>query len=425
MAGIGADRQAARAFVGLQRQGLAGQGGGSGVFPALNGQARGAGGQAAAGGGAGEQQAPLGQIKAHQAALPGTIHVAVSAELQPAVIRSEAKGIEIANSETATAVVAVIQHRRPGKHGGAPQLGIEHPPGRITTPVHEAAIGQGPQVHHGAVQAQGQALRRPAGCGPHHQGKAAVVLDVAASGEQAAAVCTPGHRVQAAVADGTGVGRGHGLQAGAIQHRHCRAVVKSHGDAAAIGGKAGGGGILATGGGAAAQGLEAAAGASAVEPQLTVLAGGEQTAGGIKLHAVAGSAVSAIGRHLGPGPLVRGAIDADAVGTPQGGGQAAAIGREGQVVHHIRQAGEALEQAAAGAIEQVDRRPIGIGPAPQGHQGAIGAEGHRVELALSPLTQRHPQHPHQLAAGQVPDAGRSCRRRPSPPSGRPDPRRCD
>ena len=77
------------------------------------------------------------------------------------------------------------------------------------------------------------------------------------------------------------------------------------------------------------------------------------------------------------------------------------------MIHRIRQAGEALEQAATGTIEQVDRviGRIGLGDAPQGHQGAIGAERHRIELALSPLTQRHPQHPHQLAAGQVPDAG--------------------
>jgi hypothetical protein len=114
-----------------------------------------------------------------------------------------------------------------------------------------------------------------------------------------------------------------------------------------------------------------------------------------------------IGRHLLPATLARGAIDADAVCTPQGCGEAAAIGREGQVEHHIGQAGEALEQAAAGAIEQVDRLWFAgrSGEASQGHQGAIGAEGHRIELALIPLPQRHPQHPHQLAAGQVPDAG--------------------
>ena len=252
MAGVGADRQAARAFVGLQRQGLAGQGGGSGVFPALDRQARGAGGQAAAGGGAGEQQAPLGQIKAHQASLPGTIHVAVSAELQPAVIRSEAKGIEIANSETATAVVAVIQHRRPGKHGGAPQLGIEHPPGRTTAAVHEAAIGQGPQIHHGVGHSQWQALGRAAGSGPHHKGIAVVVCAVTASREQSPAVRTPGHPAEVAIGNGASVRRCKGLQAGAIEQGHRRAVGKPHGDAAAIGGKAREEGILATGGGAAA-----------------------------------------------------------------------------------------------------------------------------------------------------------------------------
>ena len=166
--------------------------------------------------------------------------------------------------------------------------------------------------------------------------------------------------MRGAIGDGASVRRCKGLQAGAIKHRHRRAVVKPHGDAAAIGGKAREEGILATGGGAAAQGLEAAAAAGAVEPQLTIFACGEQAAGGIKLHAVASTAVIAIGRQLlpaplGPGALARGAIDADAVGTPQGCGEAAAIGRKGQVVHHIRQAGEALEQAAASAIEQVDR----------------------------------------------------------------------
>jgi hypothetical protein len=85
----------------------------------------------------------------------------------------------------------------------------------------------------------------------------------------------------------------------------------------------------------------------------------------------------------------------------------AAVGGEGQVIDHIRQAADALHHAAAGAIEQVEVAigAFGAGPAPQGHPLAVGAEGHGEEPALLVRAYRHPQHRQLLAAGQVPHPG--------------------
>ncbi|MFM9103123.1 MAG: hypothetical protein ACKOPS_18040, partial [Cyanobium sp.] len=147
----------------------------------------------------------------------------------------------------------------------------------------------------------------------YHQGNAAVVLDVAASGEQAPAVGTPGHDAEVAIGDGAGVGRGQGLQAGPIAPRHRRAGRNAPGDAAAIGGTAGKDRILATGGGV----VEALGGPEDPALEIGVDEQGQGLAAGLRF------------------ALGAGAIPADRAIT-EGGHHKAAIGAE---VHQPGDAG--------------------------------------------------------------------------------------